>query len=51
MFNIFKKKVTAKYLVHHIGTSDVYTACTDKELNDILAFLGDEAEVTKLKKK
>ena len=51
MFNIFKKKVTAKYLVHHIGTSDVYTVCTDKELNDILAFLGDEAEVTKLKKK
>ena len=48
MFNIFKKKVTAKYLVHHIGTPDVYTAYTDEELNDILSVLGDEAEVSKL---
>lgn len=48
MFNIFKKKATAKYLVHHIDTFDVYIAYTDKELDNILAFLGAEAEVTKL---
>ena len=48
MFNIFKKKVTAKYLVHHIGTSDIYTVHTDEELSNILAVLGADAEVTKL---
>ena len=48
MFNIFKKKATPKYLVHHIGTCDVYTAYTDEELDSILSILGAEADVTKL---
>ena len=48
MFNIFKKRPTAKYLVHHINTYDVYIAYTDEDLDNILSFLGDEAEVTKL---
>lgn len=48
MFNIFKKKATAKYLIHHIGTCDVYVAYTDEELNNIINTLGNQAEVTKL---
>lgn len=48
MFNIFKKKSSAKYLVHHITTSDIYTISSEEELENVLKALGEEAEIIKL---
>jgi hypothetical protein len=48
MFNIFKKKSSVKYLVHHITTSDIYTIRSEEELENVLKALGEEAEIIKL---
>lgn len=42
-----KRNASPKYTVHHLGTSDIYTANTDAELAAILDILGNDADVYK----
>lgn len=40
-----KRNTTPKYTIHHLGTSDIYSANTKEELEAILAILGEEADI------